>query len=661
MSDDGASWDHGRAVVGGVPQFTSVSALELVRRCARQWWYRYCSDQPRPPETAQQLRGTSMHALTANYLRTGTKVLPSLIIGGLHALPPPTSALLVEHPIHSANVVDSLLTADGIPVIGKIDYVHADCKNYGASDVEDSVDPPGTVEVGDHKFPGSMKYAAMAVQLPETVQMSGYGEWVFRAFPDARHVRLSHNYYPPKGLAKKVTIRVGRDVVARAWEKSDGLGQLLRLAARESTVERVTANTDACDDYGGCPYADVCSAKMTQGIRGKLDTLLGRTGASRVFAAVNHTQGDQHVSIMSKVGVVPTAAQTITNPTATPTAWGGSQPTTPQPMITVSPAWGPPPQVPGSPAISPEVAAQIAKLKADEEQAAQTRARAEMFGAIDLIEASGGGMPQLSGQAAAAYAARCADRGHPIPLTPGGALAGSGPLGMLPMSDPAALVALAKTLSNPEAAQALANDLRARAQQTAQPQTNVQRQDPPLSITPANTGGWSTLPPDAPPSMPGAPTQPPPAVPAGDISAVTAEKPKRGKKPKSDATTVVAATTPPTDTTSGDAEFGAVILLVDSTPIDAEHEALEPHVDVILRALEREFNVPDVRYSPDNSKLAYNGWKAAISATIRDPQWQLPPGLYTYRARGSELAEIVADAMRSVCARTGGWWARGNA
>jgi hypothetical protein len=69
---------------------------------------------------------------------------------------------------------------------------------------------------------------------------------------------------------------------------------------------------------------------------------------------------------------------------------------------------------------------------------------------------------------------------------------------------------------------------------------------------------------------------------------------------------------------------------------------LEDYYAPHLRALERQFNVVDVRTVAKDSPLAYGGWKGALSAKCREA----PPPPGDYYARGSdEFANVAVEAL----------------
>src|SRR5262245_55687907 len=170
-----------RAVVDGVPAHFSVSALEKADTrpgrggCVRRWWYRYVGgkdQEERDAHAEAKKRGEQLHAEVAHYLKTGENLLGSLALRGMHMIPEPGPDLLVEHAFGDLDgdlvsiardaVIEGrlleagailrearALSAAGVPLKGKVDVAHARGINKGGTDVGDTVDPPGTIELID--------------------------------------------------------------------------------------------------------------------------------------------------------------------------------------------------------------------------------------------------------------------------------------------------------------------------------------------------------------------------------------------------------------------------------------------------------------------------------------------------------------------------------
>ncbi len=272
--------DHGKTVVNGELRRTSVSALQMAdadtgEGCLRKWWHGYVQGF-KEPTTDAQARGTRLHGETERYLLTGEKRLSDQILRNLHLIPTPGSDLLIEHPTipempdGSSGLHLAPLRAAGIPIVGFIDLIDDRCVNQGTSEIEDTRDPEGTIQVTDWKFPNSMDYAKQAHELVKTIQMAGYGKYVFNTVPDVKLVRLSHGYMPVRGRGAKPSARVDQDAIERSWEHAESVARSIRDAARETDPEKITPNRRACRAFKKlCIHAEAgrCTAGTHNSLR----------------------------------------------------------------------------------------------------------------------------------------------------------------------------------------------------------------------------------------------------------------------------------------------------------------------------------------------------------------------------------------------------------
>ncbi len=264
-------WIHGRAVQDGKVRFLSVSSLEKgdsskPTGCLRRWHYQYIGGIKEAPSSSMEA-GTRMHAEIAHYLTTGENVLSSQVMSGMHMIPEPGPDLLVEHdivpemPDGKSGIEIAPLRASGIPIVGAIDLIHGRGTNKGTEDIENIYDPKGTIEVIDWKGCRTLDNIKKGPELLKSIQMAGYGKYVFETEPDASLVRLSHGYFPSRGVPRKTTIRVDRNQIDKSWEHANRVASSISDAAKEPNPDLVEANTDACNSYGrDCPAKSVCSA-----------------------------------------------------------------------------------------------------------------------------------------------------------------------------------------------------------------------------------------------------------------------------------------------------------------------------------------------------------------------------------------------------------------
>lgn len=267
--------------------------------CFRKFYYQYRLGRKQPSTAAQEL-GTALHAELEAYAKTGAKNLSALALAGLHMVPKPGDDLLVEVEMSAefsstdAEIqmaveesiglrlagdyagADRLLaavgivSASGVPIIGRIDLVHGRGTNQGTDDPSEAIDPPNTVEVYDWKTSSNVeRYGKTAAQLGRDIQMLSYGRWVFLVEPGAERVRLSHGYFQTRGRAttRKVSVLLERAELLRRWEYVANLARQIIDVAGAASVEDVPANLSACESFGGCFHRDVCTAGMNKGLR----------------------------------------------------------------------------------------------------------------------------------------------------------------------------------------------------------------------------------------------------------------------------------------------------------------------------------------------------------------------------------------------------------
>ncbi len=641
-------WIHGSTVVDGQLQFLSASSAQKFERCERQWFYAYVHRPAyKEDDTDATKRGKENHDAIATFHKTGRRDhLNSVILHGLHMCEPPGPDLLVEHDIlirpgpmpdfTRANSAELLAAAPvracGVPFTGAIDLLHARGTNRGGTSIEDTRDPPGTVEVVDYKFPKTLDHALAPHELLNTVQMPSYSEYAFAVEPNAKLVRLSHIYMPVRGSGRKSSILVDREKSARAWKRVESLVGSIRDVARETDPEKVPANTDACHMFGrDCPAIGVCSA----GKYGPLSSIVGLTATSRLKSDIAQGIQDQMTtpttpapgSIMARLNAAKAA--TATTPAPSPSPVLGSLGAAAQ-----TPAAPPPPD----PAA---IAAERARL-AREEAAAKYP---DLLKTLADIEACGLGKPAIGGELAKAYAALTGM------TLEGQGYAGTGELASFTFLDPAQLPGVLA-------------EARQIAQQRAQP-----------APAPAPTVA-AVLPPDAPASNPvlasARPAPAPAASPttATDAVAAAAEGAKKRGRPKKDkdapAPTVAApapdavtagVTAPPevAESRAADAApapaVGAINLYVNVLVDGAPMKRLEPIIDAICAAMSKDSGSPDFRYADPNGKYGFGRWKGVEAACIRDTP--IAPGDYAYDGRG-EIFDVAVETMRELVRKSGG-------
>ena len=228
-------WAYGKAYRDGELLYSSASTLTTADPssdggCLRKAWYQVVMGI-KSPSTKSQLIGTQTHAEIEHYEKTGEKKLGPIAMSGFHMLPEPGPDLGIEKDIgynevahdeaadmeaRAAEMVKlgqhegaetlremaiirrlhgAPIRAAGVPIVGFIDLVHARGPNKGGTSIEDTVDPPNTVEVIDWKTTSDPRYIKSAPEVAKTIQMTTYGKWVITRAPQVEHV-LDH----PQGV-----------------------------------------------------------------------------------------------------------------------------------------------------------------------------------------------------------------------------------------------------------------------------------------------------------------------------------------------------------------------------------------------------------------------------------------------------------------------------
>jgi hypothetical protein len=362
---------NGKAVIDGVPQYTSVSALNSFSACRRQWWFRYVAGLPGKPESAAQKTGQEGHARIEHYLRTGQDVLGPLEKKAHGWFPAPGGDLLIEHPIHDPK--GPRIDFGGIPLVGYIDLL--DPRN------------PGVVKIVDWKFRGDVeRYGSTIPSLTSLRtdagrQMLGYAAWARKAFPRAQAAVLAHGQFQTKGrqIFEPVTTQIDLDLAAQVWSKFGAdEGPELKEVARTKSYLRVLPNFAACSAYGGCAYQSVChdaGARLAEGlfpggISGGVVEAPSGTEATEVEAKTN--QEEIQMGLIKKSNPVAST----TTPAFVPTAVS-----TPNGEAAIAPVPVAPPQgilPPDAPPSKPELASKRAEPAApapDAPAAAKKRAK----------------------------------------------------------------------------------------------------------------------------------------------------------------------------------------------------------------------------------------------------------------------------------------------
>lgn len=693
-----ARYNYGPSILDGELQYASPSSLDLGDTrteggCLRKWYFERV-EKRKPPQGTGQATGTACHAEIEHYLKTGEDVLGTIVRRGKHMIPEPGRDLRVEwalcepppgydptpqcptcgarsplplvarpctHPAeaYKAPPIDprrSPVHIAGVPVIGYLDLAHARGTNQGADDIREAYDPPGTVEVLDWKFLADPeRYAKSHDAVASATPMLIYGRALATVLGnEVEHARLSHGYF---GTRERVAFKRGRrvslDVIDQRLEPVATVMRDIVDVARQTSADDVPGNTRACHAFRGCPHREYCSA----GQRGSL---------AKFFGTAANPIKDPTMSVLNNIlpGAMPGfASQPAPAPVAQPA------PQTVAPPAAVSPP-SPSPVVPPA---GVGVALHLSPQFAPRNTAAVPPGFAE---ALRDIHDAGFGSPAYGlGGAAQAVAAI---KGI---VLEGQGYAASGHLGTqgvtcMTTDDVLRIAAELRPYAERNRAAAAAYPV-APSTAPAAPVHAAERAA--AHVTPP--GMPAILPPDAPASHPilnALPVQPQPGDSPAAVAAMQAHAAQYAAMQTADAGAQPAAAAPmPVETTpakakraprakKGDAEgrkgghtshnedvaaFDGVVLLVDAS-VDSGATNLAPYVqawcDDIVKALGGASCV-DIRCAPETSSIGYSKWKGALAAHVRE-QFDLgaiASGTWTLDARGSEIGEVVAEALRT--------------
>lgn len=642
-------WRHGKAIVGQKLRYLSASAMQLADStsptgCARRWYYAYKLGLKEPP-SPQQDRGKELHGQVEHYLRTGDRAgLTSTVLSGMSIIPEHGADLFIEHDIllltadelvardadmlaldaeaagdaerarkHRADalairmnaIIDlAPVRAAGVPLVGSIDLMHARGLNKGTTDVEDTVDPDGTIEVLDWKFTGDLRYAKTVAELPKTIQMATYAKFVYTTAPDATGVRLSHGYIPARGNPRKVTVRVSRDQVEETWNRIEGLAGYLRDAASHDEAHGVDANTKACRAFGRpCPASGVCRAQMTT----SLASVVGVTSAE---------------NLLKKIRKEPQ----MTAPTTTPTPTG---------MSALGARLG------AKSAPDPKVVA------AEKKRLARDAVLAKYPGldkTVESIKASGLGFPTMVGTGADALnkILDLAPISHKDQLK----IPGDGELAGFEIEDAALL-------------EGVLADVLAEVAERASKASTAAELPPPALVAPEapdSTGVTTVVSVTAPSVASGASG----STAAAEIAAQADAAPKKTRAKKTSAAPAVAPTAP-TATPATATPLGTAINLFVDVSIEGAGETIQsmwPLIDRICGAMTADSGAGDFRHADPAGKYGYGRWKGILAECIRAE----PPSAGDWLLNGhygSDITEIVVETMRGIVTASGGKIYRG--
>lgn len=643
----------------GVLRYVSPSSLKLADDTTESGCPRKFALQKlrglKEPDSEHTIRGKVIHAEYEVYWQTGERGhMSAQALAGIPVVPPPGPDLAVELsmvPVNPETGLEDLALAPvrpaGVPMYGRIDCMHARGINYGGPDIEDTLDPPGTIEIFDTKTVKKIsKFLKKPADLPSDIQMVSYAKYAWAVHPRAPYVRLSLGYVPMQGTPRKVSLRVLPEQIEDTWNRIEGLTGYLRDACTTLDPDQFRANTNACNAFGKvCIAAPQCSAYGAKNPFARIaaraaqlsspDTsppaqksLFSAHGVQAVICNNNTMPAQNNYSDepKAKADTGKTMAEKLATKKQGALSFGKDEGTTPD----------------SNESLAAAEAQAVALAKRD----------LEIRQAIADIRRLGFGFVTMTGQGAIDVA-----RAENLKVEADGTLPGQSVLKAFNIDSADLLPAVLEDATRNQA------KLRAR-----------------LQAAEAESAKATTLPSDAPPPTKVVTTQPagpitPVTPPTSDaaktaIAETAAEKPapkKRGPKPKA-----AKADDAPAPETAATAEAPAEAAPVSvATPsgivcyvdvhfaVGAAPVSLNGIVDGILLAINEEVGAElgapgpvDFRLAKKDGKYAFTQWKAYVQQTLEK---SLPPGEYCYDTMGgNDVSPVVLDTLRQLCANTGG-------
>lgn len=273
--------------------YTSVSSLQKFNPeeyggCPSRWWFDKVEGK-KEKQTAAQAEGVKGHSQIEHYLPTGEDVLGPIAAAGRKYLPPPGSDLMVEwglndkprppdieveidgkkvkKQVNHYPLEEALLKADGLPLLGFIDWINPRGW-YVTPTGESKWDPPNTAEAGDNKFISNVVYAKNELELSKSTQMVGYAHFLGAKYPQLEFARVSHTSFQTRNArtAVKTTALLRREYVEKEWRRrGDDVVKRMREVALIRREEDVPANLASCNAYNKrCDHSSYCSKFQKQ-------------------------------------------------------------------------------------------------------------------------------------------------------------------------------------------------------------------------------------------------------------------------------------------------------------------------------------------------------------------------------------------------------------
>lgn len=235
-----------KAVIAGRLQHISPSQIDNFSKCKRKWYLEKVRgiEQPRKEHFE---KGEMLHLQMENWYNHGIRPqnLSAQLLIDSGEIPARRPEIIIEEPRDYR--LDISLAE--VPVKGRIDLL-------------DPFPKPGEVHIYDWKSSSDIsKWAKTPDQLVRNPQLIIYAQYVFKAFFGALRVLLAHGYLQTKaGFAAKTvkTDLLAPEDVNDTFTNIESRVEEIKATAAIKDWRDVEKNERHCEEYGGCPYQQVC-------------------------------------------------------------------------------------------------------------------------------------------------------------------------------------------------------------------------------------------------------------------------------------------------------------------------------------------------------------------------------------------------------------------
>jgi hypothetical protein len=240
----------------------SASQISTWTSCQRKWYFEKVLNLFRPEHPSAEL-GTRCHAALEKYVETGIREGADDVMRILAVVwEQPWLLALVKNPLAHVEYKVEGLFIGGIGINGRIDLEYRSAPMEGELKIENLPVPVAggsTKIIIDHKSTGNFAYAKTAETALGDPQTVIYGASAFLD-PEITEVIFVYHYFRTKAptiLPRCVIVRHTRETLAPFLQKFEAFLDEMRQM-RDHPLAAIPRNTDACWDFGGCPFRAAC-------------------------------------------------------------------------------------------------------------------------------------------------------------------------------------------------------------------------------------------------------------------------------------------------------------------------------------------------------------------------------------------------------------------